>query len=222
MKKTILALVTAVSFNATTSFATEDTFYVKANVGNYRLLDAKLENYDSKESLKFRAKNGGNSFGVGIGYNLNNKLRLDLVFDHFINPLHKWSWDDKDGDFVYNKIKGSINNIMLNGYVDVFDIKSIKLFAGAGLGAAQTKAKGITSSRIGGIDSSDGSVKFKTSTNFAYALYLGVSTNLTNNLYTDLTYSWRDFGKIETKSDYGKGGMDYKGHHLALGLRYNI
>ena len=222
MKKTILALATAVSFNAATSLATENTFYVKANAGYYRLLDAKLEDYHSNQSLKFRSKNGDFFFGLGFGYNINEKLRVDLVFDHFVNPLHKWSWDDTDGDFVRNKIKGSIDSLTLNSYVDLFDINNIKLFAGAGLGAAQTKAKVSSLSRLNGIDLPDESGKFKTSTNFTYSLHFGVSTKLTDNIHTELAYSWRDFGKIEGKSDDGEGGMPYKGHHLALGIRYDI
>jgi opacity protein-like surface antigen len=42
------------------------------------------------------------------------------------------------------------------------------------------------------------------------------------NLHTDLAYSWRDFGKVKGKEDLKRGVIKYRGHHVTLGIRYDI
>lgn len=222
MKKTILALATAVSFNAATSLATENTFYVKANVGYYKLNDGKFES-DNGKGPKFKSKNGNGFFGIGAGYNIKDNVRVDLVFDYFMSPTHKGSKTYPDGDFVRYNLKGDISTLTLNGYVNIFDISSIKIFTGAGLGMAQTKAKVSTTERDAGVDQPQETEKLKTSNNFTYALHLGASTEIADNLHADLTYSWRDFGEVKTKKVRGKSSvMPYRGHHLSVGVRYDI
>lgn len=222
MKKTILALAAAVSFNATTSLATENTFYVKANVGYYKLNDGKFES-NSGKSPKYKSKNGHGFFGIGAGYNIKDNVRVDLVFDYFMSPTHKRARTYPDGDFYRNNLKGDISTLTLNGYVNIFDISDIKIFTGAGLGIAQTKAKNSITGRDAGVDQPKEIKELKKMDNFTYALHLGASTEIADNLHADLTYSWRDFGEVETKKVKKEFFvMPYRGHHLSLGVRYDI
>ena len=107
-------------------------------------------------------------------------------------------------------------------YVHFFESDNIKLFAGAGLGMSQTKGKLNTTLKMDEIEINDETVKLKTSNNFTYALHIGASAKVADNLHTDLTYSWRDFGDLKSKKNVEHLSMPYKGHHISLGLRYDI
>ena len=93
MKKVLLTAA-AVSVLATSSaYAMEDMFYVKANVGWSKLADY-------KGSVKFKSKNNAH-FGVGAGYHVMDNARVDLTFDHFVNPTFKAST---------GKVKADVNS----------------------------------------------------------------------------------------------------------------
>ena len=139
-----------------------------------------------------------------------------------MSPKHKRYWYDEDGDFGKTNLKGDISTLTINGYFDFFESDNIKLFAGAGLGSAYVKGKSTYSERWRGLDSPEKRYNLKASTNFTYSLHLGASAKIMDNVHTDLTYSWRDFGEIKSKKTDGDFSMSYKGHHLALGIRYDI
>ena len=87
MKK-ILLTAAAVSVLATSSaYAMEDMFYVKANVGWSKL--NKVAGFKSNNDVHF---------GVGAGYHVMDNARVDLTFDHFVNPTHKKSTEKYKGD----------------------------------------------------------------------------------------------------------------------------
>ncbi|MDP5109863.1 MAG: outer membrane beta-barrel protein [Rickettsiaceae bacterium] len=198
MKKVLLTAA-AVSVLATSSaYAMEDMFYVKANVGWSKL--------NKVSGLK---SNNDVHFGVGAGYHVMDNARVDLTFDHFVNPTHKKSTV---------KAKGDINSLLLNGYFDVFNVDAIKVFVGAGVGLGQVKVKYTDSS-----DSDSGTGKQKYS--FAFAGYVGTGYEFTKGVTGELTYSYRDMGK--TKKFKSKNGSDmsalhYRGHHVTAGVRFDI
>ena len=223
INKTIILLATAVSFHAPTSFADSEKFYVKANAGYSKLNDAKPEDESGNKGSKLKSKGGNGFFGVGVGYNLTDKFRADLMFDYFMSPKHKMWLSDGGRETVGGKVKGDISTLTINGYFDFFQLDNMKLFAGAGLGISQTKGKFSMRGTIDEMEVFNETLKLKTSNNFTYALHLGASAKVADNLHTDLTYSWRDFGEIKTKKHDGNFfSMPYKGHHLALGIRYDI
>ena len=154
MKKVLLTAA-AVSVLATSSaYAMEDMFYVKANVGWSKL------NKVTAPGAKLKSKNDVH-FGVGAGYHVMDNARVDLTFDHFVNPVHKKGTE---------KLKGDINTLLLNGYFDVFNVDAMKVFVGAGVGLGQVKAKYSDSS-----DSDSGTAKQKNT--FAFAGYVVVNDN---------------------------------------------
>ena len=219
INKTIILLGTAVSFYAPISFADAEQFYVKANLGYQKLNDAK-----DKDDDKFKSKNGNFFFGLGVGYHLTDKVRMDIAFDHFAAPVHKLSFvDTENGDIIRSKVKGNINAFTINGYIDLFDANNIKVFTGAGIGMAQTNAKAVAKV-VYAVDGTEESGEFKSkrSNNFTYALHLGATAEISDNLHTDLTYSWRDFGRIKEKQEDEGNSFAYRGHHLTFGIRYDI
>jgi opacity protein-like surface antigen len=223
INKTIILLATAASFHAPISFADAEQFYVKANAGYSKLSDAKPEDESGNKGPKLKSKGGNGFFGIGVGYNLTDKFRTDLTFDYFISPKHKMLLSDGSREAVSGKVKGNISTLTINGYFDFFQSDNMKLFTGAGLGISQTKGKLNTRGTIDEMEVFNETLTLKTNNNFTYALHLGASAKVTDNVHTDLTYSWRDFGEIKTKKHGGNFfSMPYKGHHLAIGIRYDI
>ena len=195
MKKVLLTAA-AVSVLATSSaYAMEDMFYVKAQVGW-----SKLNDY--KGSVKFKSENDVH-FGVGAGYHVMDNARVDLTFDHFVNPAFKAST---------GKVKADVNTLLLNGYFDVFTLDAMKVFVGAGVGLGQVSAK--LTPTVGT------STKFKKANTFAYAGYVGAGYEFTQGVTGELSYSYRDMDK--TKKTSGLKAVSFKGHHVTVGVRFDI
>jgi len=197
MKKVLLAA--AVSVLATSSaYAMEDIFFVKANVGMSKL-----------NKVKGLKSNNDIHFGVGAGYHVMDNARVDLAFDHFVNPEHK------NGT---KKYKGDINTLLLNGYFDVFNVDAMKVFVGAGVGLGQVKVK-----YTDGSDSDSGTGKQNNT--FTFAGYLGAGYEFTKGVTGELTYSYRDMGKtkkFKSINGFDMSAVHYRGHHVTAGVRFDI
>jgi opacity protein-like surface antigen len=201
MKK-ILLTAAAMSMLATSSaYAMEDMFYVKANVGWSKLNDYK------GSSVEVKSKNDVH-FGVGAGYYVMDNARIDLTFDHFVDPVHRKNTE---------KLKGDINTLLVNGHFDVFNIDAMKVFVGAGVGLGQVKTQ-----YSGNSDSDSGIAKQRNM--FAFAGYVGAGYEFTQGITGELSYSYRNMGeikKITTKND-GISAIHYGGHHVTAGVRFDI
>jgi len=193
MKKILLTTAAAVILSTSSVYAAEDAFYVKANVGWSKL--TKIQGLKSNNDVLF---------GVGAGYYVMDNARVDLTFDHFVNPTHK------KGNV---KIKGNANTLLLNGYVDLFDIDAFKVFVGAGVGAGQVK----------GTKSGDpilaNNGKAKQKTGLAFAGYVGGSYEFTPGVTGELAYSYRDLGKTKAVNN---AKFAYRGHNVGAGIRFDI
>jgi opacity protein-like surface antigen len=212
MKKVLLTAA-AVSVLATSSaYAMEDMFYVKANVGWSKLNEVKAP------GTKLKSNNDVH-FGVGAGYHVMDNARVDLTFDHFVNPTHKKGTE---------KIKGDIKTLLLNGYFDIFNVDGVKVFVGAGVGLGQVKAKYSKSATAAtaataAILADSGTAK-QTNT-FAFAGYVGAGYEFTQGVTGVLTYSYRDMGKTKkytTTNKVAGSAVSYKGHHVTAGVRFDI
>jgi opacity protein-like surface antigen len=195
MKKILLTTAAVAVLATSSAYAMEDTFYVKAQAGWSKM--TKQKSMKSKNDV---------SFGVGAGYHVMDNARVDLTFDHFVNPTHKGK--DVDGDNA--KFKGEINTLLLNGFVDLFDADIAKVFVGAGVGVSQVKAKWSRDFPT---------IKAKQKYNLAFAGYVGTSYEFTPGVTGELTYSYRDMGK--TKKVNGNA-THYKGHNVGAGVRFDI
>jgi len=184
MKK-ILLTAAAVSVLATSSaYAMENSFYVKANAGW-----SKLNKIDDAKS------NNDVHVGAGVGYHVMDKVRVDLTFDHFVNPTFKGS----NG----NTLKLNINTLLLNAFVNVFEVDSFKFFVGAGVGGSALK-------------------NFNAKKNLyrlAYAGYVGVENEFSSDVTGELSYSYRGFDAAGGDSD---DKHVLKSHQVTAGVRFNF
>ena len=199
MKKVLLTAAAVSVLTTSSVYAMEDMFYVKANAGWSKL------NKVNAPGAKLKSKNDVH-FGVGSGYHVMDNARVDLTFDHFVNPVHKRRAE---------KLKGDINTLLLNGYFDVLNVDAMKVFVGAGLGIGQVKSKHS--------DSNLGAAKQKNT--FAFAGYVGAGYEFTQGVTGELTYSYRDMGKTEkykSKNSFSGSEAHYRGHHVTAGIVFDI
>lgn len=193
MKKLLLAAATATVLSSS-AMAAEDMFYVKANVG-----------WDKLNKIDGLKSNNDVFFGIGAGYYIMDNVRADLTFDHYVNPTHKAKG---------YKQKGTVNTLLLNGYVDLFDYEAFRFFVGAGVGAGQVKAKWT------GPNNETGTEKQKM--NLAFAGHVGVSYGFAEGVSGELAYSYRDMGKTKKDKNKGNTSSHYRGHHVSAGVRFDI
>ena len=193
MKKIILSAIASTCFLASSANAVESNFFVKANIAYSKL--NKIKSIKSKNDI---------AFGIGAGYNYLDNVRIDLTFDHFVNPKFK----SKD-----KTISGDINTLLLNGFVDLVDISVAKIFAGVGAGVGQAQAK------VSGDKDPKNNGKAKQRYSLAYALYLGTGVEFAPGITAEVTYSYRSLG--ETKK-LNRSDIKFQGQHLSAGLRFDL
>lgn len=241
MKKTILLLAANIFLNASNAFAAENSFYLKANLGLSKLSKLQSKQNVTRGLPEINLKSNNDiHLGIGVGYNLQKNVRFDLIYDHYVKPTHKTSINSAE-PFINNnvpqgcirhqkgnnKIKTNIDTLLFNGYVDLFEINSIKVFVGAGFGVSAISGKSVESLKetltqgetilYQDDEVKTSTAKLKSKTHAAYAAYLGASYEFTKNIIGDFTYSFRRLGSIFKTNE----GL-IMGHHLTAGIRFNI
>ena len=202
MKKILLTTAAVLTLATSTAYAEEDMFYVKGQVG-----------WDKLDKIKGMKSKNGVFLSAGVGYYVMDNIRADLTFDHYVNPHHKCTATN-NVQVLDAKLKSEADTLMINGFVDMFDVSVAKIFAGAGVGMSMISAK----------DNDAGSnvtTKYKKKNNFAYALHLGASTEFAPGISGELTYSYRGMGKFKTPDNVPLLSA-LKGHHVAAGVRFDI
>ena len=210
MKKLLLIAATTTAILSSTAFAAEEnTFYLKANAGINKMNQVK------QVGVKLKSKVSP-IVDLGVGYYIMDNVRTDLTLGLVFNPEQK-----KTGTFEGTKAtvksKANITTLMLNGYVDMFDISIAKVFAGAGVGLSKVKEK-LSASGTGFSRSESG----KNKTNVAYQVTLGASAEVAPGVNAELAYSWRDYGKSKFKGPNATKGHSFKGHHVLAGIRFDL
>ena len=205
MKKILLTTAAVLTLATSSAYAAEDMFYVKGQVG-----------WDKLDKIKGMKSNNNVFLGLGVGYYVMDNVRADLTFDHYVNPTYKISTTENNVKLT-GKVKAHADTLMVNGFVDLFDVSVAKIFAGAGVGMSMLSGKAT----VNGSDGSTTSIKYKKKNNFAYAVHLGASTEFASGVNGELTYSYRNLGKMKgPKNEKSVGTV--KGHHIAAGVRFDI
>lgn len=208
MKKILLAAATVATLASSCAYAAEDTFYLKGQVGWDKL--NKIKGLKSKNNV---------FLGLGVGYYVMDNVRADLTWDHYFDPKHKGTASVSGVNVSNTKLKSKADTLMINGFVDLFDVSVAKVFAGAGIGMSMIKGK-VTAPAQGTVPAISESTKKKN--NFAYAVHLGAATEFAPGVNGELTYSYRDMGKFKKKKDSNLSFSALKGHHVAAGVRFDL
>jgi opacity protein-like surface antigen len=118
-------------------------------------------------------------------------------------------------------------SLMLNGFVDLIEKRSFKIFVGTGIGAVRIKEK-VSHSFSGSSVTSNQNYVFplltenhtnKATTKLAYSLMLGTSININPLTNLELMYSWKNLGKVKQKDLMNS---KYKGHHFSIAARFDL
>ena len=116
--------------------------------------------------------------------------------------------------------------LMINGYVDLFDIGMNEFFIGGGVGVAKHKTKYHAIGTSPKNENIDERQSTKRSNNFSYALSAGVAFRIFEFMNADLTYSWKDFGKTNPRKDRDGESLSkkiaYRSHNITLGLKIDL
>jgi opacity protein-like surface antigen len=214
-------------------------WYLRGDIGfsNQQVGELFNENYNRYDSVTNYDKgfDAAPFFGLGIGYNINNWLRvdvtgeyraranfhgLDIGFTSVAAPVNYWP--DR---YTGSKYEWTF---LFNGYVDLGTWWNITPFVGAGIGFSRNTITnfGDTNEAVGADAHSSDASKW----NFAWALYAGLGYRVTPVMTLEFAYRYIDLGDATTGTMYGYTGVadtpfefrHLTSHDLKLGLRYNF
>ncbi|WP_419235287.1 adhesin [Rickettsia endosymbiont of Nabis limbatus] len=222
MKKLLLiAATSATVLSSALSFADcgNDSWYLRVDAGAAMFNKEK----DSRTGLKLKS-NTAFTGDIGVGNYVAENFRADLTLGATFSGKLKKS-GNVNGANISASHKPNITRLLINGYVDLSNFEMFDVFAGAGIGASMLKEKVSYS----GINSVSTSYSSKNTTNLAYKLTLGASSQISDGVKAELAYSWISDGKTKggtVKNLAGQNvqakGTRYQSHNITSGLRFNI
>jgi opacity protein-like surface antigen len=194
---------------------------------NYSRFDSVTNTYKDFDAAPF--------FGLGIGYNINEWLRVDVTGEYRASANFKGQDIGCASTLaptcqpdVYTGSKSEWT-FLLNGYVDLGTWANFTPFVGAGIGTSRNTISNFTDTNVVPNAVAVGDTASKWS--FAWALYAGVGYRVTKNLTLELAYRYINLGDATTGTMHGFccGSTDtpFEFHRLTsqdvkLGLRFNF
>jgi opacity protein-like surface antigen len=143
---------------------------------------------------------GGTSFGLGVGYQVNNWFRADVTGEY----RAKVSFSGSDfltypgPSYLSDTYSGGYKSwvALVNAYADLGTWWCITPFVGFGVGAASITTTGFTDNGLSagspGSYFADGATK----TNLAWAAHAGLAYKVNNNFTIELAYRYLDMGTV--------------------------
>lgn len=194
---------------------------------------------------------GGTSFGVGIGYQVNNWLRADVTGE-YRSKVHFSGTDfatGSNGGAYSDSYSGGYTSFvgLFNVYADLGTWYCITPFIGVGVGGAYNSFSGLQDAGISptpiynqtgpGISQYVNTPSLYqagpgSKTNFAYALHAGLAYKVNNSFTVELAYRYLNLGSGVTGSGSSFDGFVTKGRpfqfqdltsqDIRLGVRFNL
>jgi len=196
--------------------------------GNYNL--AFQQNPLNSSNFAFEQHSIGDTvfIGGGVGYEFNNWLRFEGSAEYRgktqVNAFGSYTFGGGTfGDAYQGYLKSWV--FLANAFVDLGTWDCFTPFVGAGIGGAYNTLADFTDIGIG--TSGRGIGRNSSEWHTAWALYAGVSYNVSKNFKVDLTYRYLNYGSITDTIDClgGCNPDSYKldklySHDIMLGLRF--
>jgi opacity protein-like surface antigen len=135
--------------------------------------------------------------GGGVGYEWNSWLRFDVTGEYRSKAaITAFGSFTNGGGTFGDQFHGSMKSwlFLANSYVDIGTWDCFTPFVGAGIGFAQNTLADFTD--VGIATSGRGIGRNTSQWNFAWALYAGVTYNVTKTFKVDLTYRYVDLGGL--------------------------
>jgi opacity protein-like surface antigen len=163
--------------------------------------------------------------GGGVGYEVNNWLRIEGTAEYRSRTrVYAFGSYPPDGLDIY---EGYIKSwvLLANAFVDLGTWDCWTPFVGAGIGTSYLQLQDFTDVNpgVGGF----GFGRNPSSWNLAWALYAGVSYNVSKNFKIDFTYRYLNYGSITDTVDCNGGCnpdsfkfKDLYSNDIMIGLRW--
>lgn len=185
------------------------------------------------------------SLGGGIGYQLNNWLRLDGTVDYRNDARFNATSSASNyvNGFSVDHAKLESTTFLVNGYVDLGSWSGVTPYLGAGIGVAQNRFQDYSGQAVfyptqankdaffipqtatGNVIPPASLIPAGTTYNLAWALMGGVVVDVGSGFKVDLGYRYTHLGDARTKLDTFGIGTKLKtidAHEARIGLRYMI
>lgn len=175
------------------------------------------------------------SVGVGVGYQINHRLRTDVTLDYLGKAKFRGSTTGSCGVATactstdLSSISGF--GLLANAYVDLYKKGRFTFYAGGGVGGTRVKWDDLnnTSCQTGNPTNCDPSFNHGGATGwrFTYALMAGASVDITCSLKADVGYRYRNITsgamfKSLTSAGYQGYHKSISSHEVRGGLRYGF
>ncbi|HVY00156.1 MAG TPA: outer membrane beta-barrel protein [Pseudorhodoplanes sp.] len=173
----------------------------------------------------------GMLFGLGVGYNFNSWLRVDVTGEYRgKTSLHGLDQFLNGSATNTNNYSGTKSEwlFLANAYVDLGTWWCITPFIGAGVGVANIKIDNFRDDNI--IAGGGGYAPAGTKTNFAWALHAGLGYQVTKNFTVELAYRYVDLGDGVTGDVVNYDGTNFSNnpwtfnhitsHDVKFGMRW--
>ena len=216
-------------------------WYLRGHLGmsNQRL--GRLDNPDfaaltaAHQFLDSGSFDSGVIAGGGVGYRINDYLRLDGIVEYRgktrFRALDRYDTDgdgDWDGTNDYDARKSEWL-LMANAYADLGEFHGITPYIGAGIGASRNTIHGFRDINVPTQGVAYGGTR--SGWELAWALHAGVGIKASDRLTVDLGYSYVHLGNGRTHrvAAYdGSGSVapytfkDITSHDFKVGMRYSL
>lgn len=213
-------------------------WYLRGHIGGSNQRFRGLENaVNAAGNFEWVDRGGFSSapiFGGGVGYKVNDYLRLDGIVEYrgksSFTALDRYpagpTWGAGTNEYSAKK---SELLLMANAYADLGEFRGVTPYIGAGLGVSRN-----TISNFRDVNGPTGGVAFsdKHSTwQLAWALHAGVGIKASDRVTVDLGYSYVHLGDGKTKDVVAYDGSsnvgpfkfkDIASHDFKLGVRYSL
>ncbi len=178
----------------------------------------------------------GPLYGIGIGVEHNRWLRFDLTGEYRGKQLvvgqDSYNYGVCPGSCGTNEYTADMESWLglANAYVDLGTFRGITPYVGGGIGFASIDMQGFKDVNVPNNSVFYGDRDHQT-TNFAWALYAGLSYDVTPQLTLDFAYRYTDLGTVKTgpatafdgSSSYsGLEVQDITSHDLLFSARYRL
>jgi opacity protein-like surface antigen len=181
--------------------------------------DLSISNIPATGMIDSHSMSDAYFIGAGVGYEWNSWLRFDATVEYRFKSrfaaLGHYQ-PANPGPVYVDNYEGNLKSwvFLANAYVDLGTWDCFTPFVGVGVGGAWNSISDLTdtSPTVPGGGSSFGIGRGGSKFNFAWALYTGVTYNVSKSFKVDLTYRYLNYGSVSDIIDCngGCGGTDYK------------
>lgn len=205
-------------------------WYLRGDL-SYDIMNMKgAEYYQGSNSLvndfdKAELNNTGN-LGIGVGYQINDYLRVDKTFDYMFSTNFRGSTSGVCGGggrcSSHDVSSFSAYGLMANAYVDLYKWGAFTPYVGFGLGGTYVQWDKLKNTTEDGTTVHGG----RDSWRFTYALMAGTSVDISCQFKADLGYRYRHVngGDMFGYKLNGGPGSDkgFDMHEFRTGVRYQF